>query len=85
MGWNINYFQNKRYARRAIDEIDSFARLLATNNKEKYKRIKDFFPEQAKLIRRYQKKHVKGLKRKDGVFWKKTDYGELIKMNRENW
>jgi hypothetical protein len=86
LGWNINYFKNKRYARRAIDEIDSFARLLSANNKEKYRRIKYFFPQQAKYIRRYMRKHIKGLKRKGRIgLWRNTDYTKLISINKERF
>tara|TARA_Y100000310_G_C20681189_1_gene816045 strand:- start:772 stop:1173 length:402 start_codon:yes stop_codon:yes gene_type:complete len=86
LGWNLNYFTNKRYARRAIDEIDSFARLLSADNKEKYKRVKYFFPEQAKHLRRYMKKHIKGLKRKNFIgLWRKTDYTDLIKRDKEKF
>jgi len=83
LGWNINYFSNKKYARKAIDDIDTFARLLSANNKEKYKRIKYFYPKQAEFIRRYMRKHIKGMKRKDGWWWKNTDYNNLIKMDKE--
>lgn len=83
LGWNLNYFSNKKYAKKAVDEIDSFARLLSANNKEKYDRVKHFFPEQAKFLRRYMKKHIKGLKKKKGVFWKKTTFPELIKFDKE--
>lgn len=85
LGWNINYFKNKRYARKAIDEIDSFARLLGAHDKEKYERIKYFFPEQAKFIRRYQRKHISGLKRKHYGLWRKTTYNDLIRINKSNW
>ena len=85
LGWNINYFSNKRYAKKAIDEIDSFARLWNADRKEKYERIKAFFPEQAKFIRRYMRKHIKGLKKKKGLLWRKTDYSELIKMDQDNF
>lgn len=85
LGWNINYFKNKKYAKKAIDEIDSFARLLAANKLEKYKRIKHFFPEQAKYIRRYMRKHVKGLKRKDNGLWRKTKFPDLVKLNKERF
>ena len=54
--------------------------MLSANKEEKYKRIKYFFPEQAKFIRRYMRKHIKGLKVKDGILWKKTDFNKLI-----NW
>lgn len=83
LGWNINYFSNKRYARRAVDEIDSFARLLSANNKEKYNRIKYFYPEQSKFIRRYMKKHIKYIKRKKGILWRKTAMPALKKLHRE--
>jgi hypothetical protein len=84
LGWNINYFKNRKYAEQSVDEIDSFARLLDANDKEKYERVKDFFPEQAKLIRRYKKKHIKNLRvYKDGR-WKRTTYNDLIKFDRDN-
>jgi len=84
LGWNINYFSNKRYARKAIDDIDSFARLLGAHGKEKYERTKYFFPEQAKFLRRYMRKHVKGIKRKTRIgLWRKTDFNELIRFDKE--
>lgn len=83
LGWNLNYFKNKRYAKRAIDDIESFAKLLSADKGEVYKRIKYFFPEQAKFIRRYMRKHVKGLKHRKGVFWRNTTYPEIKKFNRE--
>lgn len=86
LGWNINYFSNKRYARRAIDEIDSFARLLGAHNQEKYTRIKYFFPEQAKFLRRYMRKHIKEPKRRNWIgLWRKTDFSELMKLDRDSF
>jgi hypothetical protein len=85
LGWNLNYFSNKKYASRAIDEIDSFARLLSADNKEKYKRIKHLYPEQASFLRRYQRKHIKGIRRREGLLWKKTDFNELINFNKERF
>lgn len=82
LGWNLNYFKNSRYAARAIDDIDSFAKLLGADKKEKYERIKKLFPEQAKYLRRYMKKHVKGLKMKKGWFWKSADYNDIDKENK---
>lgn len=68
LGWNLNYFINREYAERAIDDIDSFTRLLVGNDKlAKYERIKKLYPEQAKFIRRYNKKFI------DNVI----DYNEL--------
>lgn len=86
LGWNISYIKNKRYARRAIDEIISFSKLLGADNKERYSRVRYFFPEQAKLLRRYQRKHVKNLKRKNIIgLWQKTNFSELIKLDNENF
>jgi hypothetical protein len=72
LGWNLNYYKNKKEAEDTIRDIDDFASLLSKNKEEKYKRIKYFFPDQAKLIRRYQKNAIKFLriKDKDGL-WKK--------------
>jgi len=83
LGWNINYFSNRKYAEKAVDEIDSFARLLDADDKEKYDRIKDFFPEQMKIIRRYNKKHVKRLKVKKDGKWIKASYDDLISFDRK--
>lgn len=83
LGWNINYFKNKRYARKAIDDIESFAKLLSANKDEVYKRIKYFYPEQAQYIRRYMRKHINGLKHRAGVFWRQSNYPDLIKYNKE--
>jgi len=82
LGWNINYFKNKKYAKKAIDDIDSFAKLLGADKEEKYKRIKYFFPEQAKFIRRYMRKHIKGIKHKKGFLWKNTNYSDLKDFNK---
>jgi hypothetical protein len=85
LGWNINYFSNKRYARRAIDDIISFSKLLGANKDEQYKRMKTFYPEQMSLVRRYQRKHIKDIKRKEGLFWRKTDFNDLLKFDKESY
>jgi len=85
LGWNLNYFKNPEQAIKSIDVIDSFARLMAATKKERYERIRLFFPEAYKYLRRYQRKYIKGLKRKDGAFWKKTNYDDLIKFDREKF
>jgi hypothetical protein len=83
LGFNLNYFKNKKYAAKAIDDIDGFARLLSANNKEKWKRLKYFYPEVLKYIRRYNRKHINGIKQKKTFFWKSTTYDKLEKDNRE--
>jgi hypothetical protein len=86
LGWNLNYYKNKRYARRAIDEIDSFARLLGAKDKEKYNRIKYFFPEQSALLRRYMRKKITNLKRRNAIgLWSKTGYSDLIDRHKERF
>lgn len=86
LGYNINYFKNKKYADRAIDEIDSFARMLSANKQEVYRRIKAFFPKSLELIRRYQRKHMKDLKTKGKLkdwFWKSTTFNDIVNKDRE--
>lgn len=85
LGFNLNYFKNSRYAARAIDEIDGFARLLSANQKEKYKRLKYFYPEVLQFIRRYNRQHIRNLKRKSGILYRGTDYDTLIKKDEESF
>lgn len=85
IGWNLNYYSNKEEAAKTIDDIDSFARLISADNKEKYNRIKYFFPEQEKLIRRYKKNNIKNIKEKDGLLWKKTSLKNLEEKHKNNY
>lgn len=84
LGWNVNYYDNKKEAIDTINDIDSFARMLSANKQEKYKRMSYFFPEQSKLIRRYNKEHIKGIRQKDGWFWKKTSLDTLENKDKDN-
>jgi hypothetical protein len=79
LGWNINYFSNKKQAREAIDDIADFARLLAANKLEMYQRIRDLFPEQAQYLRRYNRDFVKGIKERKGILWRRADLNDLTK------
>lgn len=83
LGWNTNYFENKKDAIRTINDIDTFARMLSSNKLEKYKRIKYFFPEQSQYIRRFNRKYIVSLKTKEEKdwFWKKTTFEQLEKDN----
>jgi hypothetical protein len=85
LGFNLNYFKNKRYAARAIDEIDGFARLLSANKKEKYQRLKYFYPEVTKFIRRYQRQYINNIKHKKRFIWRGTSYNDLIKYDKDNF
>ena len=85
LGFNINYFKNAKYAKKAIDEIDSFARMLSANKDEKYRRLKYFYPEIAEFIRRYNREHISSMKLKKKIFWRNTNYDKLIKQDKENF
>jgi hypothetical protein len=84
LGWNVNYFGNKKEAEKTLDEIDSFARLLAGDKKEKYERVKAFFPEQAEHLRRYIKDKCKGVRVKEDDLWKQTDWETIKKLDSES-
>lgn len=85
LGFNLNYFKNSRYASRAIDEIDSFARMLSANKKEKWTRLKYFYPEVVEFIRRYNREHIKNIKHKKRFIWKNAEYKNLIKYDKDNF
>jgi len=85
LGFNLHYFKNPKYAEKAIDEIDGFARMLSANKKEKYKRLKYFYPEVVKFIRRYNRDHIDNIKHKKRIFWKKTNYDDLVKFDKETF
>lgn len=85
LGFNINYFKNPKYASRAIDEIDGFARMLSANKEEKYKRLKYFYPEVLKYIRRYNRDYISNIKTKGKLFYKPTNYENLIKKDKESF
>ncbi len=85
LGFNLNYFKNKRYASKAIDEIDGFARLLSADKKEKWTRLKYFYPEVAKFVRRYNRDYINNIKHKKKFVWKNTNYNNLIKYDKDNF
>ena len=72
LGWNLNYYSNADEAIESINDINDFAKLLSKNKEERYKRIKYFFPEQSKLLRRFKKSRIKFLRSRgeDGI-WRK--------------
>jgi len=84
LGFNLNYAPDKKYAKRALDEIDTFARLISAGKKEKWERIADFFPDAKEFVRRYKRENMKAIKRKDGWFWKKANFDDLIKFDKES-
>lgn len=85
LGFNLNYFKNKKYASKAIDEIDGFARLLSANKQEKWKRLKYFYPEVTQFVRRYQKQYINNLKHKKKFIWRNTNYNKLVDYDKDNF
>jgi hypothetical protein len=83
LGFNTNYFKDKKKGKDAIDDIDSFARLLKADNKEKYQRIKDFYPDAIPYIRRYKKEHIKKLRLKKGFLWHPANWEDCEEYGRE--
>lgn len=84
LGFNVNYFKDKKQGSLALDDIDSFARLLKADKKEKYQRIKDFYPDAIPYIRRYQKKFIKKLKIKKGLLWYPADWAEAEAKDKQD-
>lgn len=71
LAFNLNYSKNKKNASNNIEDIMDFASLLDANKLEKYKRLNYFYNDEInKMIRRYKKKGIKGLKKrgKDGIW-----------------
>jgi len=85
LGFNLNYFKNSKYAAKAIDDIDGFARMLSANKDEKYRRLKYFYPEIIKYIRRYNREHIEGIKRKNKFIYHNTDYKDLIRRDQDSF
>lgn len=83
LGWNINYVEGGRAARKeardGIDDIADFTELLGGNSREKYERIVTMFPQAAEFLRRYMKKHITGLRHKPGMRWKKAEMEDLTR------
>jgi hypothetical protein len=65
LGYNINYYSNKEDAAEGFDAIDDFARLINSDDKERYNRIRDFFDKSNISIRRYKRKHISDVEEVD--------------------
>ena len=77
LAYNVDLSDNRKQARKNIKEIMEFASMLDKNSQDVYKRIKEFYPDSLKYIRRYKRDGVKFLRVKDGHFWKKISIDEL--------
>jgi len=85
LGWNINYFKNREEAVNTINDITTFAKMLSSNNKETYERIKKFFPAQAEYIRRYNREYILAPKVRSGIFWKRFNIDSIKEINKDNF
>lgn len=83
LGWNVNYVDGGRSARKeaikAIDDIMDFTDLLGGNKREKYERVVTMFPQVAEHLRRYMKQHITGVKQKSGRFWKREQLENIMR------
>ncbi len=83
LGWNINYVEGGRGARKeaigAIDDILDFTDLLGGDKLEKYNRIVTMFPQIAEHLRRYVKQHMTSIKHKPGMMWKRAQIEDLTR------
>ena len=69
LGWNLNYSKRKRYTQNSLDNTSNFSDLVGDDQKNKYDRIRNLFPEQKDLIRRYKRKKMENIKIKKGRKW----------------
>ena len=81
LAFNLNYSDDKKIDKKAVDEIVSFAHLLRKDKKDIYQRIKKFYPEIIKNIRCYKPDRMTKIKRKDGWIWKQCSVVDLNSTN----
>lgn len=72
LGVNIMYAHpsDRKRIQKALSEIDLFSDFLGADKLERYRRLKDFAPEDLlPYIRRYKKHNMKNVKLKRGMFY----------------
>lgn len=72
LGVNIMYAHpsDRKRIQKALSEIDLFSDFLGADKLEKYRRLKDFAPDDLlPYIRRYKKEKMKNVKLKRGMFY----------------
>ena len=71
MGVNIIYAprSERKRKQKALSEIDLFSDFLGADKLEKYRRIREFYPEALPYIRRYKKEKMKNVKLRRGFFY----------------
>jgi len=55
------------------------------DKQEKYKRLKYFYPEVSKFIRRYNREHISNIKHKKRFVWKGSTYNKMIEYDKDNF
>lgn len=83
LAFNLNYSDQAKIDRKAIDEITTFAYMIKKNDKDVYERIKKFYPEAIKYIRCYKPNQMTKLKKKDGWFWKACSVADLAPTDKD--
>ena len=82
LAFNINYAKDKKFTRKAIQEIVTFAHMIKKDKKDVYQRLKDLYPECTKYIRHYKPEYMKGIKMKKGWMWKSASIADIQDYNR---
>ena len=71
LGVNIMYAHpsDRKRIQKALSEIDLFSDFLGADKLERYRRIREFYPEALPYIRRYKKEKMKNMRLKRGWFY----------------
>lgn len=83
LAFNLHYSDKAKIDKKAVDEITTFAYMLKKNDKDVYKRIKEFYPEIIKYIRCYKPERMTKIKKKDGWVWKQASVVDLAPADKD--
>ena len=72
LGYNINYFKNKKIDEKKIKEIYNLAEKAKKEKLDIYKEIKEKYPASLRYIRHYKKSAIKNFKEKKGLLFFKV-------------
>jgi hypothetical protein len=72
LGYNINYFKNKKIDEKKIKEIYNLAEKAKKEKLDIYKEIKEKYPASLRYIRHYKKSAIKNFKEKKGLLFFKA-------------
>ena len=72
LGYNINYFKNKKIDEKKIKEIYNLAEKAKKEKLDIYKEIKEKYPASLRYIRHYKKSAITNFKEKKGLLFFKA-------------